>query len=123
MITVFIAAIVPNLAPVVSLFGAIFFSVLGLLCPAAIHLATFWEHKHGNGDTAQTFDDVDPANPGDVPRKTRQRKRNRSKPTGMSRWTVAKDVAIIFIALIALVSGTYTSMLDILAFYGSEENP
>jgi hypothetical protein len=37
----------------------------------------------------------------------------------MSRWAMAKDMAIVMIALIALVSGTYASLVDIVAFYGA----
>uniref|UniRef100_A0A2H8TVR9 Proton-coupled amino acid transporter 1 n=1 Tax=Melanaphis sacchari TaxID=742174 RepID=A0A2H8TVR9_9HEMI len=135
--TVFIAALVPDLAPFISLIGAVFFSILGLMCPAVIHLVTFW--NHGNEDGEDTDDETD--SEGDLDfdgdyyavdddtdleavQRQPQRRRSSGRSTrrrrkGMSRWTVAKDVAIVMIALIALVSGTYASLVDIVAFYGS----
>ncbi|XP_054269461.1 proton-coupled amino acid transporter-like protein pathetic [Macrosteles quadrilineatus] len=41
--TVVIAIALPDLEPFISLVGAICFSILGLLCPAVIEIATFWE--------------------------------------------------------------------------------
>lgn len=134
-VIVLIAAIVPNLSPIISLFGAVFFSILGLLCPAIIHLATFWEHddeddedlKCSNSQTDWEFDDEDnnygdEAGPEDVqqhgPSSSVQ---SASKRKGMSRWTIAIDIAIVLIALIALVSGTYVSMTDIIATYSDHD--
>jgi len=96
---------VPNLAPIISLFGAVFFSILGLFCPAIIHLATFWEHKEGG--------DVD--NGDDYPENVPDGRKGRRV---MSRWTALKDVTIAIVALVALVSGAYASLVDIVAFYG-----
>lgn len=107
ILTVCIAAIVPNLAPIISLFGAVFFSILGLFCPAIIHLVTFWEHKDdGNVDNGGGDDDGD-----DYPENPKNRR-------VMSRWTALKDVTIAIMALVALVSGAYASLVDIVAFYG-----
>lgn len=133
--SVFIAALVPDLAPFISLIGAVFFSILGLMCPAVIHLFAFWERNDENGedyDESDTEDDLDfdgdyyaVDDDTDLDGMQRQQQRRRSsgrsthKRKGMSRWTAAKDVAIIMIALIALVSGTYASLVDIVAFYGA----
>ncbi|XP_049810735.1 proton-coupled amino acid transporter-like protein CG1139 isoform X1 [Schistocerca nitens] len=43
MLTVAVAAAVPDLGPIITLVGAVFASTLGLLCPAVIDSATFWE--------------------------------------------------------------------------------
>ncbi|XP_046994416.1 proton-coupled amino acid transporter-like protein pathetic [Schistocerca americana] len=75
--TVALATAVPKLDPVVSLVGAVCFSTLGLLCPAAIEMATCWP----------------------------------------SRQIVVKDSLIIVLALAALVSGSYTSVLGIIDAY------
>ncbi|XP_046993348.1 proton-coupled amino acid transporter-like protein CG1139 [Schistocerca americana] len=79
LLTVGVAAAVPELGPVVSLVGAVCFSTLGLLCPAAIEMATCWP----------------------------------------SRWLLAKDSLIIILSLAALVSGSYTSILEIIEAFGS----
>lgn len=133
-----IAALVPDLAPFISLIGAVFFSILGLMCPAVIHLVAFWNHGNENGeetdDETDSEDDLDfdgdyyaVEDDTDLEAVQRQPQRRRSsgrstrrRRKGMNRWTVAKDVAIVLIALIALVSGTYASLVDIVAFYGGE---
>lgn len=133
-IIVLIAAIVPNLSPIISLFGAVFFSILGLLCPAIIHLVTFWEHddeddedfKYSNSHTNWGFDeDENDHCEKTAPESSQQHdpssRESASKRKGMSMWTVAKDIAIILIALIALVSGTYVSLTDIIATYGDHD--
>lgn len=128
-----IAALVPDLAPFISLIGSIFFSILGLMCPAVIHLFTFWEHDDENGDSSDSDTDSedgldfdgdyypvdDDTDRDDMKRQQRRRSSSRStgRKKGMNRWTMAKDVAIVMIALIALVSGTYASLVDIVAFY------
>lgn len=149
MFAVFIAALVPDLAPFISLIGAVFFSILGLMCPAVIHLAAFWDNDDADEDGGESGGDSDCCteeeeyefdggsvyyavdNDADLQRgQQQQRQQRRSSWTrrpqprrrrrGMSRWAVAKDVAIVLIALIALVSGTYASLVDIVAFYGGE---
>ncbi|XP_025207537.1 proton-coupled amino acid transporter-like protein pathetic [Melanaphis sacchari] len=132
-----IAAIVPNLAPIISLFGAVFFSILGLLCPAAIHLIVFWNHNNDNSehnedsdsendlrfdgvDNYAMFDDMS-IECGSVTQ-GQQQKRMSSDPLGtrkkaMNRLTAAKDVAIILLALFAMVSGAYASLVDIFQSY------
>lgn len=135
-VSVLIAALVPDLAPFISLIGAVFFSILGLMCPAVIHLVAYWEHGEedaDDSDDSDSEDDVDfegdycgvdddtdldgGANGQQCGQGNGGRSAGRKK--GMGRWAVAKDVAIILIALIALVSGTYASLVDIIAFYGA----
>lgn len=41
--TVMIGAIIPNLGPIISLVGAVCFSLLGLFCPAVIDYVTFYD--------------------------------------------------------------------------------
>lgn len=130
----FIAALVPDLAPFISLIGAVFFSILGLMCPAVIHLVAFWDNDDENGMESGDSDSEDEmdfdgdyyvvgddADLGGVPRQPRRRNSGRSvrRRKGMSRMAIVKDVAIILIAVIALVSGTYASLVDIVAFYGA----
>lgn len=137
MFTVFIAALVPDLAPFISLIGAVFFSILGLMCPAIIHLVVFWEHSEEEcndsedsdseddldyeGDYYGVDDDTDLQDSGanGQPQGPRNAGRSAGRKKGMTRWAAVKDVAIIAIALIALVSGTYASLVDIVAFYGA----
>jgi len=101
---------VPNLAPIISLFGAVFFSILGLLCPAIIHLATFWEHTDYSGISDDGVNDDDDDNVLNVQDEIKGRR-------VMSQWTVFKDVTIVIVALVALFSGAYTSLVDIIKFY------
>lgn len=137
----FIAALVPNLAPFISLIGAVFFSMLGLFCPAVIHLFAFWEHDDDDDDDdhevsdsgSESEDCLDsngdfhPADDGtdleDVSRPQNRRRQSNGgsirRKKGMSRWTVAKDVAIILISLVALVSGSYASLGEIIEKYGA----
>lgn len=42
-----LAIAVPNLGPIISLVGAVFFSLLGLFCPAVIELATYMDGWEG----------------------------------------------------------------------------
>lgn len=128
-----IAALVPDLAPFISLIGAVFFSILGLMCPAVIHLATFWNHNDDEDGDEDDWDSGDESSfDGDYyavaddaglggrgARRPPQMRRGSAarRRKGMSRAAVAKDVAIVLIALIALVSGTYASLVDIVAFY------
>nr|XP_018916526.1 PREDICTED: proton-coupled amino acid transporter-like protein pathetic [Bemisia tabaci]XP_018916527.1 PREDICTED: proton-coupled amino acid transporter-like protein pathetic [Bemisia tabaci]XP_018916528.1 PREDICTED: proton-coupled amino acid transporter-like protein pathetic [Bemisia tabaci]XP_018916529.1 PREDICTED: proton-coupled amino acid transporter-like protein pathetic [Bemisia tabaci]XP_018916530.1 PREDICTED: proton-coupled amino acid transporter-like protein pathetic [Bemisia tabaci] len=48
--TAIVAAIIPNLAPIISLFGAIGFSMLGLFCPAVIDFVLFYDVEKGLTD-------------------------------------------------------------------------
>lgn len=125
-----IAALVPDLAPFISLIGAVFFSILGLMCPAVIHLATFWNHNDEDGEQSDDWDTEDDssldgdyyavsdhADLGRARRPPQMRRSSIHRKKGMSRLAIAKDVAIVLIALIALVSGTYASLVDIVAFY------
>lgn len=138
-IAVCIAAIVPNLAPIISLFGAVFFSILGLLCPAAIHLVLFWNYTNDNDehnkdsdsendlrfdgvDNYAMFDDMSIECGGSTQRQQQRGMRSDELGTrkkGMSRLTAAKDIAIILLALFAMVSGAYASLVDIFHSYGS----
>lgn len=120
---------VPNLAPVISLFGAIFFSILGLLCPAVIHLFTFWEHSDGNvyekSNDVQfyeqkyitaTFNDIDLEHCDNL---QHQSSKLAGGTKGISWLTVIKDVTIIVFALFTLFAGAHASLVDIVALYGS----
>lgn len=115
-----------------------FFSILGLLCPAVIHLVAFWEH---NIDNDEHFEDSDSENDlrfdgidnyamfdemsiecGDIPQQKQPRRMSSdelgSRKKGMSRLTATKDVAIALLALFAMVSGAYASLIDIFQSYG-----
>lgn len=138
-IVVGIAAIVPNLAPIISLFGAVFFSILGLLCPAVIHLVAFWDHSNENcehyedsdSENDLRFDGVDnyamldemSIECGGVTQRQQQSRMSSdesgSSKKGMSRWTATKDMAIALLALFVMVSGAYMSLVDIFQSYGS----
>lgn len=138
-IAVLISAAVPNLSPVISLFGAVLFSTLGLLCPAVIHLVAFWDHNDEEEedfreseldddldydvDDYAAYDAADLEYGGNVRWKQQERKscdKSDGRTKGMSRWIVLKDVTIVFIAVMALVFGAYASLVDIFAFYGSD---
>lgn len=141
LISVLIAAIEPRLELIISLFGAVFFSILGLLCPAIIHLATFWENndqdnehteKREHSENLDSKNDLEfdrngnamfnnmsqEENHDNVQHKAYKEKRNSEKPSNnhycLSRWGIAKDIGIVFIAIIALISGSYTSIKDII---------
>lgn len=116
---------VPNLAPVISLFGAVFFSILGLLCPAVIHLFTFWEHSNWDGADDEksndvtfdkqkyvtaTFNDIDLENYDNL---QQQSSKLAGGTKGMSWLTVIKDVTIVLFALFTLFAGAHASISDI----------
>ncbi|KAL1454847.1 hypothetical protein WDU94_008979 [Cyamophila willieti] len=84
--TVVIGAIVPNLGPIISLVGAICFSMLGLFCPAVIEYVTYYDAN---------------------------------KP--WYRFRNIKNFTIAIISIGALISGTYYSIEEIIAFYA--KNP
>lgn len=117
--------------------------MLGLFCPAVIHLVAFWEYGDGDGgdiessnsdDNARAnrreipsslytvFDDIDLDDHGNAQGQCRPIADNIGGSTdvakGMSRFTMVKDVVIVFLAWVALVSGTYASMIDIINIYG-----
>lgn len=132
LFAVLIAAIVPNLAPVISLFGAVFFSMLGLFCPAVIHLVTFWEQNEMDDEYCDHSDFEDNLDKdhnvmfngvvleviGHLPQTLEKRKDSDSSTSnrdkGMSWLTTVKDIVIVLMALSALVSGAYTSLMDII---------
>lgn len=124
----------PDLAPFISLIGAVFFSILGLMCPAIIHLVAFWDNDDENGVESGDSDSEDEldfdgdyyvvgddADLDSVPRQQQRQNSGQSlrRRKGMSRFAIVKDVLIVLIAVIALVSGTYASLVDIVAFYGA----
>lgn len=123
LFAVLIAAIMPNLAPVISLFGAVFFSMLGLFCPAIIHLVTFWENndeyseyfEYSDSDdntiNSAVFEGVDVKDIGDALRTSEKKRMDSDR--GMNWWTATKDIVIVLMALSALVSGAYSSLMDI----------
>nr|XP_018898193.1 PREDICTED: proton-coupled amino acid transporter-like protein pathetic isoform X1 [Bemisia tabaci] len=45
--TAVVAAVIPNLAPIISLFGAVGFSMMGLFCPAVIDLVLYYDPERG----------------------------------------------------------------------------
>ncbi|VVC37497.1 Amino acid transporter, transmembrane domain [Cinara cedri] len=144
LITFIIAAIMPSLTPIISLFGAVFFSMLGLFCPAIIHLATFWEYddedsndndfensnsdsnfyiNHCENNINTVFDDPeDSAASNDAHREYRTTATivdgSTNSKTGMSWFIVAKDALIVLLAIATLVSGTFSSVIDIITFFG-----
>jgi len=110
------------------------------MCPAVIHLVTFWEHNYEN-ENDEIYEDSDSENDlrfdgvdnyamyndmsiecGDNTQQQQQRRMNNdesnTKNKGMSRFTATKDVAIALLALFAMVSGAYASLIDIFQSYG-----
>ncbi|XP_049784560.1 proton-coupled amino acid transporter-like protein pathetic [Schistocerca cancellata] len=77
--TVGVAAAVPNLGPIISLVGAVCLSTLGLMFPAIIELATYWE----------------------------------SPGLGSYYWRLWKNVLIILFGVLGFVTGTWTSIQEI----------
>ncbi|XP_059468908.1 proton-coupled amino acid transporter-like protein CG1139 [Neocloeon triangulifer] len=88
--TVGIAAAIPNLGPFISLVGAVCLSTLGLMFPAIIEVVTFWEQSTGGPST--------------------------SGP----RWRLIKNVAILAFGVLGFVTGTWTSIEEIVAGFGQE---
>lgn len=110
------------------------------MCPAVIHLVTFWEHNYEN-ENDENYEDSDSENDlrfdgvdnyamfndmsiecGDNTQQQQQRRMNNdesnTKNKGMSRFTATKDVTIALLALFAMVSGAYASLIDIFQSYG-----
>lgn len=82
------AIAVPNLGPIISLVGAVFFALLGLLFPAVIEIATYFDGWEGG--------------------------------LGRYKWILYKDIVIILFATLALVFGTYTSIIEIIDAYSTQ---
>ncbi|KAK6617716.1 hypothetical protein RUM43_013944 [Polyplax serrata] len=80
-LTIVVAILVPNLEPIISLVGAVCFSMLGLFLPALLDTIVRWPYL------------------------------------GRAKWRLVKNCIIIMISLLALVSGTYSSALDIIDMY------
>jgi len=114
------------------------------MCPAVIHLVTFWEHNNENEncENDENYEDSDSENDlrfdgvnnyamfddmsiecGDNTQRQQQRRMSNDESStrkkGMSRLTATKDVAIALLALFAMVSGAYASLVDIFRSYGS----
>jgi len=110
------------------------------MCPAVIHLAAFWEYNN-ESENGENYEDSDSENDlrfdgvdnyamfdgtsiecGDNTQRQQQRRMNNdessTKNKGMSRFTATKDVAIALLALFAMVSGAYASLVDIFQSYG-----
>ncbi|XP_067012180.2 proton-coupled amino acid transporter-like protein CG1139 isoform X2 [Anabrus simplex] len=83
LLSVMVAALVPNLGPIISLVGAVCVSTLGLLCPAVIETVVLWDGGLGWG-----------------------------------KWRLYKNVIIAALSLFALVTGSYTSVLEIVYISG-----
>lgn len=47
IICIGIAVAVPTITPFVGLIGALFFSILGIICPVVIEMITFWNRGFG----------------------------------------------------------------------------
>lgn len=77
-----LAIAVPNLGPIISLVGAICFSILGLLLPSIIDTVTRWEDGFGRFN-----------------------------------WILYKNCIISVLAILALLSGSYASILEIIDTY------
>jgi len=98
------------------------------MCPAVIHLVAFWERGDEDGGESDPENECDASDyyvideDADLRESRVQRRRRRGSSCcqhkKMSLWAVAKDVTIVIVALVALVSGTYASLVDIVAFYG-----
>ncbi|KAG8321547.1 hypothetical protein J6590_044378 [Homalodisca vitripennis] len=76
------AAVIPQLAPVISLVGALGLPLLGLAMPALLETLTFWEDG-----------------------------------LGLWRWRLWKNILLGLAAVVALVSGTWVSCLEITEAY------
>lgn len=114
------------------------------MCPAVIHLVTFWEYNNEK-ENVENYEDSDSENDlrydgvdnyamfddmsiecGDNTQRQQQRRMSNdessTKKKGMSRLTATKDVAIALLALFAMVSGAYASLVDIFLSYGSSSH-
>lgn len=109
------------------------------MCPAVIHLVAFWEYNNDNGENYEDsdsendlrFDGVDnyvmfddmSVECGNNTQRKQQKKMSSdelgTRKKGLSRLTATKDVAIALLALFAMVSGAYASLVDIFNSYGS----
>lgn len=80
--TVLLAIAVPQLAPVISLIGAVGFSMCGFFYPAIVETVIYWE-------------------------------------SGLGRWhwMLWKNIALVIVTIVAVVSGSLTSISDIIDQY------
>ncbi|XP_075214391.1 proton-coupled amino acid transporter-like protein pathetic [Lycorma delicatula] len=80
--SILIAVAVPNLAPVISLIGAIGFATLGVTIPAIMETVLYWEDG-----------------------------------LGRYNWKLWKNILLLIISLIAMVTGSITSIIEIIKEY------
>ncbi|KAG8232030.1 hypothetical protein J437_LFUL012054 [Ladona fulva] len=105
--SVIIAVAVPTIGPFMGLIGALCFSVLGIVLPAVIETIIYWEKPSYipyYRDPDQFYQLVDYC----------------PKPghgLGKFKWVLWKNVLILLFGFLGIVSGTYTSLLDIVSLY------
>ncbi|KAK9508556.1 hypothetical protein O3M35_006090 [Rhynocoris fuscipes] len=80
--TVILAIAVPTLAPVISLIGAVGFSMCGFFYPAVVESVIYWDSGWGRWN-----------------------------------WMLWKNIALVLVSIVAAVSGTITSISDIIDQY------
>lgn len=82
IVCVLLAVAVPAITPFVSLIGAFFFSILGLMVPVYIEMITFWD-----------------------------------KGFGRFYWKVLKNLVVVIAAIMALIFGSQSAIIDIVKLY------
>ncbi|XP_014241281.1 proton-coupled amino acid transporter-like protein pathetic [Cimex lectularius] len=80
--TILLAIAVPNLAPVISLIGAVGFSMCGFFFPALVETIMLWEAGFGR-----------------------------------FHWKLWKNIMLVLVTIVAVISGSFTSIIDIIDQY------
>ncbi|KAF0767583.1 proton-coupled amino acid transporter-like protein CG1139 [Aphis craccivora] len=112
--TIFVAVIVPDIGPLVSLVGSVGFSLLGLIIPVAMETVWFWYDEDGDGQEQDCCDGTTP--------KTNHESWVRGN---MCRRIVrhVKNAILLLFATLALVGGAFYNIRDIIARASGDGTP
>lgn len=123
LITVIVATVVPDVGPMISLVGAVGFSVLGIIIPAAMETAWYWDPKtendfennlQGTNCDGETVEDGNGLASAAV-LMSKVAKTNKAKRRMAIRRTIrhVKNSIYVVLALFALTGGAYYNLKEI----------
>ncbi|KAG8232779.1 hypothetical protein J437_LFUL013259 [Ladona fulva] len=126
VLTVCIAAAIPNLGPFISLVGAVCLSTLGIMFPAIIEVVTFWE-KDGD-QTISCCGNNSAIEGGDDCTKVKGIKSEIPQTTGCTIFSVracrlVKNTLIVLFGILGFVTGTIVSLEEIVDAFGKPWHP
>ncbi|XP_046389905.1 proton-coupled amino acid transporter-like protein pathetic isoform X2 [Ischnura elegans] len=122
VLTVGLAAALPNLGPFISLVGAVCLSTLGLMFPAIIEVVTFWEEDRDKSISCCSGDGEGMGN-GTVIPKTKDVKTEipvtpSCRVFSLRACRLVKNTLIVLFGILGFVTGTIVSIEEIVQAFG-----